>query len=37
MTGGTTFTIDTKQLSSDLYMIVISSGEGKRTIKFTKL
>jgi len=29
--------IDTKQLSSGLYMIIIDSGEGKKIIKFTKL
>jgi hypothetical protein len=34
--GGTTFNIDTKALSSGLYMIVISSGEGTKTIKFLK-
>ena len=35
--GVTTFNIDTKTLTSGLYFLVISSREGNRTIKFTKL
>ena len=35
--GGTTFNIDTKALTSGLYFITLSSGEGSKTIKFTKL
>jgi hypothetical protein len=35
--GGTTFNINTKALSSGLYMIVVNTSEGRKTIKFTKL
>ena len=34
--GGTTFTINTKALSSGIYMIIVSSGEGTKVIKFLK-
>ncbi len=34
--GGSTFDIDTKALSSGLYLIVLRSGEGTKTIKFLK-
>jgi N-acetylneuraminic acid mutarotase len=35
--GDTTFNIDTKQLTSGMYFITITSSMGKRTIKFTKI